>query len=334
MSGVRIGLIGCGGMGTELGRNVGKEGPPASVVAACDILEDRRNAVSTELGAIPVASADELLAREDVDAVIVAVPNYLHSPIAVAAAKAGKHVYSEKPMSLFVEDCTAMIDACKAAGVKLMVGHVLRYIGAFRLAADHVRKGDIGEPGAIAITRIGTLNYGGAAAAWRNKDETSGGFIFEVHVHELDYMRSVMGEPEEVYSSAAKFVPRSDGDFEDIQSVTAWFEKGRIAQLLAGNSSPASMYSAYIHGSEGEIVFNGWSGITLRRFDEEAREISAPENAPNPVAEELGDFVTSIVTGCEPAVPGEEGRRSVAYARAAVMSARERRPVRISELLP
>ena len=129
-------------------------------------------------------------------------------------------------------------------------------------------------------------------------------------------------------------MPRSDGDFEDIQSVTAWFEKGRIAQLLAGNSSPASMYSAYIHGSEGEIVFNGWSGITLRRFDEEAREISAPENAPNPVAEELGDFVTSIVTGCEPAVPGEEGRRSVAYARAAVMSARERRPVRISELLP
>lgn len=321
-------------MGTELARNIGKSGPPARLVAACDILEERRNAVSSMFGADPVPAADELIVRDDIDAVIIATPNYLHAPIAVAAAQAGKHVYTEKPMALFVDQCTDMIDACRAAGVKLMVGQVLRYIGPFRLAADRVRQGDIGEPGAMAITRIGTLNYGGDAADWRNKDETSGGFIFEVHIHELDYMRTILGEPDEVYSSAAKFVPLSDGDFEDIQSITARFEGGRVAQLLAGNSSPSSMYSASIHGSEGEIVFNGWSSITLRRFDEEPHELSAPDDGVSPVAMELGDFVTAIVDDTVPAVPGEEGRRSVAYARAAVMSARERRPVRTAELLP
>ncbi|MBD3175674.1 MAG: hypothetical protein GF320_10875, partial [Armatimonadia bacterium] len=322
------------GMGTELARNVGTAGPAAKVVAVCDIVEEKRKGLGAELGADPVPSSTDLVGREDVDAVIVATPNYLHARHTIEAAEAGKHVFSEKPMALQVEDCTAMIEACKKAGVKLMVGQVLRYIGAFRLIAETARKGDIGEVASVAITRTGQPNYGGLSTEWRDKDETSGGVLFEVNVHEMDFMRTLLGEPEEVYSAAAKFIPQSDGDYEDLHSVTARFEGGKVGQLLAGNSSPSGTYSGLVSGSLGEILFGRWDAITLRRFGEEPRELAAPTGGPSPVAEELGGFVSAVLDDHEPPVPGEEGRRSIAYARAAVMSSREGRPVRVADLLP
>lgn len=124
MAELRIGLIGCGGMGTHLVHQCATI-PNVKITAACDIVQERADKLAEELSARSFYEHTTLLQNGEVDAVIVATPNDSHSPITVDCARAGKHIFCEKPMSLRVEDCDAMISAAESAGVKLMVGHVL-----------------------------------------------------------------------------------------------------------------------------------------------------------------------------------------------------------------
>lgn len=309
-------------MGTGLAQAVGRTGPPARVSACYDPVEERSSKVASELGATTCSSLDELLALDSVDAVIVATPNHLHEEHVLAAAAAGKHVFCEKPMALSVDQCTRMLDACRQAGVKLMVGQVLRYIGPFALLRKVVADGEIGEPKAMATVRLGGRGWGGFSSDWRSSEDMTGGVIFEVNVHELDLQRTILGEPLEVYAAAGSYASNSELAYPDLYSVTTKFEQGRVGQLLAGMCTPIGTYHGRLIGSEGSAWFPGWGELHVQRWDEELRVLTPPEGGPSPVEQEVGDFVRAIVDDTEPAVPGEEGRRSVAFCQAVVESAR------------
>ena len=185
MKELQIALIGCGGMGMRLGRSLNAlEG--ARIAVCCDIDEDRGKAGAAELGADEmVFDYHDALKNESIDAVIIATPNNLHAQMAIDAAQAGKHIFTEKPMALSVEDCDAMIAAAKAAGVKLMVGQVLRYIGQFAKAKQIIDSGELGKPFAVDIDRV---NQQAFREGWRQSKAATGGMLYEVHVHELDFM--------------------------------------------------------------------------------------------------------------------------------------------------
>ncbi len=124
----KYGVVGTGYFGAELARFMSKvEG--AKITAIYDPVNAAP--IAKELNCVATATMEALCTHPDVDCVIIASPNYLHKAPVIAAAKAGKHVFCEKPIALNYQDCKDMVDACKEAGVTFMAGHVMNFFTGF-----------------------------------------------------------------------------------------------------------------------------------------------------------------------------------------------------------
>ncbi len=161
---ITLGFIGVGGMGGGLlGRYLGDR--DAQVLAVCDVdtqrREDARNRVNDQYGEARKSGAykgcdayndfRELLARDDIDAVVIATPDHWHAIISIEAAKAGKDVFCEKPLSLTVREARAMVDATRRYGRVFQTGSMQRSWREFRYACELVRNGRIGQVQSINI---------------------------------------------------------------------------------------------------------------------------------------------------------------------------------------
>jgi len=322
---IGIGMTGCGGMGTSLVREMVKvEG--ASLKAAHDIDPKAAKRVTAELGGEVEKDYEDLLGRSDVDAVVVATPGYLHRDPVIQAAKASKHIFCEKPMALNLEDCDMMIDACKEAGVNLMIGQVLRLIPLFKESARIVRE-ELGKPLAMSTLRMGGWGY---KKGWRATMEKSGGMLLEVNVHEFDYLRFVCGEPVEVFACGGRLA-HDYIDFEDTVFSSFKFQNGAIGNLRALVSSALGQYTGEIICKEGALSYDNHTGtIHYRRFEGEEVTITK-DNLPEfgGVAEETSEFVHSIKENRAPTITGEDGRMAVEMALAVRRSIRDGAPVKI-----
>lgn len=317
MKELRIALIGCGGMGMRLGRSLNAlEG--ARIAVCCDIDVNRAKAATAELGADDRVY-DYLMALQNksIDAVIIATPNHLHAPMAINAAHAGKHVYTEKPMALSVADCDAMIAAAKKAGVKLMVGQVLRYIGQFAKAKQIIDTGELGKPFVVDIDRV---NQEADREAWRRTKAETGGMLCEVHVHELDFMAYILGEPVSAYAQSGHFGD-NPYDFDDELLAIYRFRNGGISSLHASFCSSIDRYHGKILCEKGAIFFGHVPGeVIIKRADSEPEPLDISD-VPQPHERELGEFLEAIRTDSEPKITGADGRRAIGMAQAAYLSA-------------
>jgi predicted dehydrogenase len=322
---IGIGITGCGGMGTSLVREMVKvEG--AKLTAAHDVDPQAARKVTDELGGEVVSSYEDLLGRGDIDAVVVATPGYLHRDPVIQAAKASKHVFCEKPMALNLEDCDMMIDACKEAGVNLMIGQVLRLIPVFKESARIVRE-ELGKPLAMSTLRMGGWGY---TKGWRATIEKSGGMLLEVNVHEFDYLRFVCGEPVEVFACGGRLA-HDYIDFEDTVFSSFKFQSGAIGNLRAVVSSAIGQYTGEIICKEGALSYDNHTGtIRYRRFDGDEITITRDQLPEfGGVAEETSEFVHSIMENRKPDITGEDGRIAVEMALAVRRSIREGVPVKM-----
>ena len=333
MDELRVGLIGAGGMGKGLANGL-KSAEGARLVAIADVAEGAAQAAADELGEGIDAYTDpaELLAREDIGAVLVAVPNWLHAPTTISAAAAGKHVFCEKPMALNVVDAQAMIDACEDAGVKLMIGQVLRYNSPFVRIIEQVREGKFGEPCAMQVSRLGGAWSGKYATTWRMEKDKVGGPLFEVSAHEIDFIRCILGEATSVYAVMNNFV-NPEADYEDYAAVTINFEGGRSASLLAGHCAYQTTYDGKLYCTEGTLLFSAQTGAlayTVKGEDPVTipyGELGAlPETG---VQRETREFVEAVINDTEVTIPGIEGLRNTEIAEAARISASENRVVEL-----
>ena len=312
-----VALLGCGGMGRTLGAALAKV-PRARLTAAWDVAPEAAQAAAEKLGVPSTTDLDRTLQDASIGGVIVATPNFTHVDVVTKAAAAGKHVFCEKPLALSVADCDRMIAATAAAGVHLCVGQVLRYLPVF----DHIRTliaaGAIGTPFAMRTSRLGGW---GEAAPWRQRRETSGGPLFEVNAHELDFMRCVLGEPEAVFATGSQTVVRKT-DYEDTAFVTVRFAGGGHGVLHASIAAAGGGYTGTIQGTEGTIQYTNWpSRIDVYRFGGEHRSIADAElQSPDAHARELGHLVDAALDGTPPAISGLDGRAAVAMAEAATRS--------------
>ncbi len=322
---LKVGLIGCGGMGTNLARHCHSL-PNSKITAVHDMKTEALERAAAEFDAQAYTSFRKLIGS-DLDAMIVATPNDSHAPIAIAAANAGKHVFCEKPMALRVSDCRAMIEAAEKAGVKLMVGHVLRLIPVFWNTKHIIDSGILGKPFAITVTRLGGLDT--LATGWRATIKHSGGYLYEINVHELDYMRFVMGEPETVFASMGHFTA-SPVEFEDVAFVQIRYANGSIGTLHCGGSSSIKKYEMMIQCTEGTITNGGFAGpIRYARFGEEPTVIQASEiTKEDPYREEIRCWVDAITNNASLPFDGYDGMAAVQTAAAAYRSARLNRVVR------
>ena len=208
MSAINFGIIASGGMARSWARGFEKV-PDAALAGTWDPNPAQAQGLVEEFGGQVYPSLEGLLEDPAIEAVVVVSPNPFHAEQTIAAAHAGKHVITEKPMALTLEDCDAMIATCQEAGVLLMVGQVLRYITPFGGCLEMVRRGDLGKLWGANVTRLGTWT-GVRRTTWRGNESWTKGMLWEIYVHRVDSFW-LLGRPENVLgtSRAHRLLPRA-----------------------------------------------------------------------------------------------------------------------------
>jgi len=318
---IGVAVIGCGGMGSGLAGAVAAA-PAGRLVAFYDADGQRSAALVEKHGGRAYGSLDELLADEQVEAVVVATPPHLHEPQCVAAARAGKHVYVEKPMALSVKACDHMISSARKARVTVMVGQVLRYYEPFHSILRWSREGRFGKPFHACIQRVGAGWF--ARGTWRNNLATVGGTLYEVGAHELDFMRCLLGRPAKVFAVRQKARP-ADHEVEDVISVLVRFASGASGHYDNGTAWGVGKFTLV-------LCFENATLVSDHAFDPKALHALEPAQQPteiplegfeteNAVHRQMNSWLEALSQGRKVPVPGEEGRETVRLAELAYRSA-------------
>ncbi|MFT5524945.1 MAG: putative dehydrogenase [Pirellulaceae bacterium] len=232
---VRIGIIGAGAVSDYHHVPGIRLDPRAELAGVCDtnaeLLKQRKSDWR-----IDVTSTDpeEFCARSDVDAVIIATPNFSHRPIAVAAAKHGKHVMCEKPLGLTATEVGEMYVAARDAGVVHMTAFTYRFAPAMRFLKHLAEAGELGELRHFRSQRF--LDWPETSWGWRQYKDTAGaGDLFDMTIHRLDFAIDLLGPLKSVTGAVARFAPRdvtTDGqacpesNVDDWSSLIGEFESG------------------------------------------------------------------------------------------------------------
>ncbi len=324
MTKLGLGVIGCGNMGASLA-NGARGLDCAEVVCVSDVDSEKGRTLSEKMDCDYEADYRTMLAREDVQAVMIATPPFLHTDPTIAAAQAGVHVFCEKPMSPTLAGCDAMIAACGQGGVKLGIGLVCRFHPVHRKVRDLTRGGDLGMPLCLMVHRLGG-GWGGVwSASWRESRAKSGGTLMEVNAHEIDFMRFVMGDAESVSAVGGQFV-QMETDFPDVALVSIRFKNGGVGVLHSSQASAIGGYGGRLDCAEGSVVFpsfwGGEGGLRYKRYDGDETTIPASELSQDesPVSQEIRAFCEAVLNGEEPPVSGADGRAAVEIALAAYRS--------------
>lgn len=186
--GIQLGIVGYGGMGGFHHRNASKiEG--VQVVGAYDI-DPVRVQVAEESGLRGFSSLEDLLACEDINTVLVAVPNDCHMEICIAASNAGKHVICEKPAALNVDELDQMIAAAGRNGKLFTVHQNRRWDKDFRIVKDILDSGELGKVYSIQSRLHGS---GGVMFGWRGEKKHGGGMLYDWGVHFIDQLMWMLG---------------------------------------------------------------------------------------------------------------------------------------------
>ena len=208
---LKVGLIGCGFMGGMHSAcyNV-IEG--VKIVAVADVRAEKAEAVARVHGAKIDSTGKELIEDADVDVIDICLPTYLHTEHAVLAMKKGRNVFIEKPVALTKEEGELLLATQKETGAKVQVGHVVRIRDEFVWLKEFADKKEYGEIRTAVFRRL-SAPATGAWEGWLDDADKSGSMALDLHVHDVDFMRYLMGEPK----SFTTAVDRSeDGTIQQI----------------------------------------------------------------------------------------------------------------------
>jgi len=194
MNGLRIGMIGCGGI-AEVHVERLKTLEAAQLVGFADIVEEKARSFSKKYGGEPYTDWREMLGKERLDIVYVCLPPFAHEDEVVVASEKGIHVFIEKPIALNMKLARKMVRAVEKSGVKSQVGYVSRFAYGVEEAKRLIQTGEAGDIG-LALGWYWCHFLGGKW--WRDKSK-SGGQIVEQTTHLFDLLRHLCGEVEAVY---------------------------------------------------------------------------------------------------------------------------------------
>lgn len=328
---VRFGIVGLG-MGSNRAK-VALNTAGAKLVCVCDLQETKAKAFAEEHGVEWTTSMDDLLARDDIDCVGILTPSGLHCEHAVKSLQAGKHTFTTKPMDIRLEKCDAAIAAAKEAGKVLAVDFDNRYRRINHQVKAAIDGGKLGRIrlGDVRLKWFRKQDYydGGYPAGWRSRKETEGGSIANQGVHYVDMIHWLLGPVKEVYGRIGTV--GHDIETEDICIAHLTFQSGAwgLIQTTTANT-PNLGTTIEISGSGGTLVWKDKGIEMFQTADDEAFDvetIDVPEG-PQSIIE---DMVSAITKGTTPAVPPEEGRKSVEIFTAVYESAAAGKPVTIDQ---
>lgn len=226
---LRVATIGSG-LIARMAHVPGYQKAGAEVVATVDIVESRAKKLAEDFHIESVyTSYYDMLARSDIDAVSICVPNHLHKEVTIAALKAGKHVLCEKPMATTVEEAKAMLDASKESDKILMIGFNNRFRSDVQRLKKFIDQGELGE---IYYAKAGYVRRRGTPFGWFTvKQESGGGPVIDIGVHAIDMTRYLMGNPRPVSVMASTY--KKFGHY-DLMDTTAWCSSDVLDGLRTG----------------------------------------------------------------------------------------------------
>lgn len=288
-------------------------------------------ALAGKYGAQFVTDLDAVL--RDVDVVDICTPTHLHAEFTLRAAAAGKHVVCEKPLALTVASGQQMLQACRTAGVRLLVAHVLRFFPEYRLARDLVARGEIGAPAVLRLSRCTFRPR--KTDNWYVDPARSGGMILDLMVHDFDYARWVAGDVVRVFARTAQTTGRPDETDHALAILT--HRSGAISHVEGSWAYPPPVFHTRLEiaGAAGLIEFSGPAATAiemhLHQEKESNQEVPLPRSPlhESPYATQLRTFHQALTRGTEPPVSAEDGLAALLIARAAIDSARQSLPVEI-----
>ena len=318
---LRIGIVGAGAMGKTHARHWARV-PGAKIVAIADSDASKAGAPAASVGAEALGSLEELLAL-GCDAVSVCTPTDTHRELSEKALGAGCHVLCEKPMALSIEDCDAMISAAERAGKLLCVGQVVRFFPEYANAKKLVDAGAVGNPAAVRTRRGGGFP---GWSDWYSDPARTGGILFDLGVHEFDWLLWCLGPIVRVY--AKSLTPRSL-ERCDLALVTLRHASGCVSHVEATWADPKGGGTRFeIAGDAGLLVHDARSIPALSiRTDAGAQNLSPLAPDDDPFYRQCLAFARAIRGEVPLAVTGEDGRAAIAVAQAAAESVRTGRAV-------
>ena len=322
---MRIGVIGLGFMGTTH-MKAWREVPDGQIVAVCsdepEKLTGDLSAVQGNLGG-PGEKFDfsnmgrytevsALLADPNVEAVDICLPTHLHSEVALAALRAGKHVLVEKPMALDGPAADEMLAEAKRSGKLLMVGQVLRFFPAYRAMADAIASGKFGRVHDALFRRRCAAPFW---SQWLADEKKSGGGVFDLLIHDVDFAVHMFGLPETVYATGHEDMQAGI----DTLTATLLYPTGTAVTITGGwhhkKVYPFSMeYTVVADGATFEFgSAREAEGVLMYTAAGEAGKLEMP--AGDAFAAELRYFVECCKTGGKPEMcPPEQSAAAVKLA--------------------
>ncbi len=310
---VTFALLGSGGIARAWARALA-EVPHATLVGCWDPDRAAAEAFAAEFHCATYPAEQALLDDDQVEAVIVCSPNPWHCPQTVAAAQAHKHVLTEKPMALIVENCDRMIATCEQAGVLLMVGQALRFYPPFDRALQMARAGELGRVLGADLTRMGTSGPLERPRTWRDDESLTGGWLLELNVHEVDFLQTLLGLPESVCALRSNLLKPATESGYDLLNLVALCPEGRQGHLLAGEIAQGEGMTRYVvFGEEATLRWDAWSPkLTITRPGSTAVQVVEWEPQYSPMGYQLDGFRAAIRGEGPVPVTGEDGRAAIA----------------------
>lgn len=334
---LKVGIIGAGRIGKVHTESICNYVKNAEVKAIADpFLSEETAAWAKKLG-VEVVTKDyhEILADPEIGAVLICSSTDTHSPISIEAIHAGKHIFCEKPIDHDVAKINEVRKALEGTGLKYQVGFNRRFDHNFEAVRNAVQAGKIGEPHIVKITSRDPEPPSAAYVA------VSGGMFLDMTIHDFDMARFLVGsDVEEVYVQSAVLVDPAIGEAGDVDTAVITMKMTNRALAVIDNSRRAAYgydQRAEVFGSKGMVAVENDSVSNAKIATADGVTGEKPlffflERYMQAYAKEVTAFVDAVVNDTEVPVNQDDGLKAVLIGLAATKSAKEHRPVKISEI--
>jgi predicted dehydrogenase len=274
---------------------------------------------------------------DQVDVIDLCTPTHLHYEMVLQAAAAGKQIICEKPLARTVEQAQEMLQACRSAGVRLLVAHVVRFFPEYALAKAAVDAGQIGKPGVIRLSR-GSYRPKKPVGNWFLDEAKSGGILMDLMIHDFDYARWIAGEVESVF--ARKVTASQPKASVDYGLAILRHASGALSHVAGAWAYPPPTFRTHLEiaGDAGLIEFDSDDSAPIRNLISrpagDSPDIGLPSSpvSESPYTTQIKEFYQSLNTGAPARVAAEDGLAAVQIAEAAIRSAAASQPVRLAPL--
>lgn len=324
MKEIKIGFIGCGGNANgHMNQLAGIEG--ANVVAVCDVQAERAQSAAEKHNADPYTAHQALLERDNLDAVYLSLPVFVHGQPELDVIARGLPFLVEKPVAINMDIAREIEAAVTKAGLITCVGYQLRYLGSTQITQQILQDRTLN----MVVGKYWCSTGHGDPNAWLRQMNKSGGQLVEQATHTIDMMRYMGGEVETVYAMQAnRFLKETD--CPDANSVSLQFASGAVGSLTATWAYAGDWANANILDILYEQELLNWNPSRVS-VQEDGEWVD--KTGPSPTIDEV--FVEAVRTGDASPIlsPYSDAVKTLAISLAANLSAQEDRPIAISEIL-